>query len=197
MTTHLSTLCIFCGSRPGTDPAHMASASRFVQEVARRNMGIVYGGGNVGIMGQIANEALSLGVPITGVIPRGLLYDEVAHLGLDALHVVDSMHARKSLMAELSDGFVALPGGFGTLEELFEALTWAQLGIHPKPCAVLNVGGYWQPLIEMVGHMIDQGFLGAGQDALLMSHEDPGALIEMMVDYAPPANTIWRQDLDI
>ena len=158
-----TSLCVYCGSANGNDPAYLALARDFGTELARRGITLVYGGGKVGLMGTVADAVLAAGGRVVGVIPRQLVEREVAHTGLTELVVVETMHQRKTRMYELSDAFVALPGGFGTLDEMFEMLTWAQLGLHRYPCAFLDVLGYYAGLRALVDHMVDQGFVQGGQ----------------------------------
>src|SRR5579875_1121481 len=152
-TTVIRRLCVFCGSSPGHDPRYLATARAVGERLARAGLGIVYGGGRVGLMGALADAALAAGGEVIGVIPHALAARELAHQGLTALHVVATMHERKARMSELADAFLVLPGGLGTLEELFEVWSWAQLGVHRKPCGVLDVAGYWQPLLALVEHL--------------------------------------------
>lgn len=165
--SELRSICVFCGSSAGHDPAYRQSAVAVGQLLARRGIRLVYGGGTVGLMGLVANAALSGGGAVIGVIPRGLFSQEVAHTGLTQLIEVESMHQRKMTMFELSDAFVALPGGLGTLEELFEVASWAQLGIHHKPLATLDVAGYWQPLHRLLRNAVDNGFMTDARRALI------------------------------
>lgn len=151
--------CVFCGSSAGTNPVYRAAATELGTALAAANIELVYGGGHVGLMGAVADAVLAAGGTVIGVIPRTLAEREVAHLGLTQLHVVESMHERKALMADLSDGFVALPGGFGTFEEFCEAVTWVQLGIQTKPCVLLDVNGYYEPLIAMFDRAVEDGFV--------------------------------------
>jgi len=151
--------CVFCGSSAGTNPVYRAAARELGTALAAANIELVYGGGHVGLMGAVADAVLAAGGTVIGVIPRTLAEREVAHLGLTQLHVVESMHERKALMADLSDGFVALPGGFGTFEEFCEAVTWVQLGIQTKPCVLLDVNGYYEPLIAMFDRAVEDGFV--------------------------------------
>ncbi len=181
-------ICVFCGSATGWRPEHGDAARELGRALARRRIGLVTGGGRVGLMGATADGALELGGEAVGVIPRALMDRELGHKGMTHLHVVETMHDRKALMAELSDGFVALPGGIGTLEELFEAWTWAGLGIHAKPVGVLDVGGYWDPLLEMADRMVEEGYLPRHlREALLVSRE-PDALIESFLSHRPVAS---------
>src|SRR5438874_4255466 len=171
-------LCVFCGSNPGHAPAYRSLAARLGQTLARRNIVLVYGGGRVGLMGALADAALEAGGEVIGVMPQALIDREIGHRGLTELRVVGSMHERKALMAELADGFVALPGGIGTMEEFFEVLSWAQLGIHNKPCGWLNVSAYYDPLIQFLDHAVKQDFLKATHRALLIVEREPAALLD-------------------
>jgi hypothetical protein len=152
-------ICVFCGASSGRRPVYLEAARAFAATAVARGLGVVYGGGRVGMMGAVADAALAAGGEVIGVIPRELVERELAHDGLTELHVVDSLHERKALMAELADAFVALPGGFGTLDELAEQLTWSQLGLHGKPVGLLDVDGYWRPLVELARHMTDEGYV--------------------------------------
>jgi hypothetical protein len=156
-------LCVYCGSSPGGDPEYVEKARAFGTEMARRGIALVYGGGKVGLMGTVADAVLAAGGQAIGVIPRQLVEREVAHAGLTKLEVVETMHERKTRMFELADAFVALPGGFGTMDEMFEMLTWAQLGLHSYPCAFLDVRGYYRQLRGMLDHMVDERFVRAEQ----------------------------------
>ena len=173
-------VCVFCGSREGDRPLYRDAAAELGTLIARAGHGVVYGGGNIGLMGIIADAALAAGGEVIGVIPRHLLDREVAHGDLSTLHVVGSMHERKALMAELADVFVAAPGGFGTLDELCEILTWAQLGLHHKPCGLLNVAGYFDPLLAMFDQATREGFLSAPHRQLIISDEDPIRLLDRL-----------------
>ena len=159
-------------------PAYADAAKQLARDLVERGFGLVYGGGNVGLMNIIADAVLELGGHVTGVIPNALMSKEVAHRGLSELRVVNSMHERKALMAELSDGFIALPGGIGTMEEFFEVLSWAQLGIHNKPCGLLNVSGYYDPLIEFLDHAVSQDFVKPKHRALLLVESEPAILLD-------------------
>ncbi len=176
----LQRVCVFCGSQPGHSPAHAAAARALGSLLAARGIEVVFGGGRVGLMGMIANEVLARGGRAIGVIPRALMERELGHTGVSELHVVGSMHERKALMAELSDAFVALPGGFGTLEEICEAITWAQLGLHPKPCALLDVEDYWAPLVELFDQAVAAGFVDARSRTLVLHERDPARLLEAL-----------------
>jgi uncharacterized protein (TIGR00730 family) len=171
-------ICVFTGSRHGSSPEYAAAARQFGRELVGRGFGLVYGGGNVGLMNVVANTVLDLGGTVTGVIPSALVSKEVAHRGLTELRVVGSMHERKALMAELSDGFVALPGGIGTMEEFFEVLSWAQLGLHEKPCGLLNIAGYYDSLIAFLDGAVAKDFLKPKHRALMLVEEDPAALLD-------------------
>ena len=176
----LRRICVFCGSQSGRSPAYAEAARALGRELAARGIELVNGGGRVGLMGAIAYEVLARGGRAIGVIPRALLERELGHEGLSELHVVDSMHERKALMAELCDAFVALPGGFGTLEEICEAITWAQLGIHPKPCALLDVEDYWAPLVRLFDQALEQGFVDAQGRARVLHERDPARLLDAL-----------------
>jgi hypothetical protein len=179
-------VCVFCGSSTGRQPAYADAARALGSELARRRLGVVYGGGSVGLMGELADAALAAGGEVIGVIPRGLATKELAHAGLAQLHVVSSMHERKALMASLADGFVALPGGLGTLEELLEILTWSQLGIHRKPIGVVNVGGYWDGLLGFLAQAVAEGFVRPEYAALLLAAGTPGAVLDRLAGWRPP-----------
>jgi uncharacterized protein (TIGR00730 family) len=181
-------LCVFCGSSPGHDRAYAASAEQVGRLFAERGIGLVYGGGRVGLMGVLADAALAAGGEVIGVIPQALLDREVGHRGLTQLHVVDSMHARKALMGELADGFIALPGGVGTLEELFEVWTWAQLGIHSKPCGLLDVDGFFAPLVAFLDSLVEKGFVHPKHRAILAVASTPQELLDRFAAYEPPAD---------
>ena len=178
-------VCVFTGSRPGNRPAYAEAARALGSAIARRGGGLVYGGASVGVMREIADAVLAAGGEVIGVIPRALVDREVAHHGLTELRVVGTMHERKQLMSELCDGFIAMPGGYGTLDELFEILTWAQLGIHGKPIGLVNVTGFWDPLIALVEHMAKEGFIPEDQLALLLTETDPDALLTRMDSRCP------------
>ena len=180
-------ICVFCGSSPGHDPRYLEAARAMGRTIARRGLGLVYGGGSVGLMGAVADAALASGGEVVGVIPQVLQIRELAHKKLSTLHVVGSMHERKALMAELSDGFVALPGGMGTLEELSEVLTWAQLGLHARPVGLLDVAGYYQPLAEFFDRAVGAGFLRPAHRALLLVGHEPAALLDRFAAWRGPA----------
>jgi uncharacterized protein (TIGR00730 family) len=176
-----SRVCVFAGSSSGADPAYAEAAARLARAIVAAGHGVVYGGGRVGLMGVVADAALAEGGEVIGVIPTALRDRERAHQGLTDLRVVETMHERKALMAELSEAIVALPGGYGTLDELFEAVTWSQLGIHDKPVVALDVAGYWQPLRELVGHAVDRGFVAPANRGLLTFAEDPDELVAGLI----------------
>jgi uncharacterized protein (TIGR00730 family) len=184
-------LCVFCGSSPGQDPTYRSLAAAFGELLARRGLGVVYGGGRVGLMGALADAALAAGGEVIGVIPQALLEREVGHSGLTKLHVVGSMHERKALMAELAEGFVALPGGIGTLEELFEVWTWAQLGLHEKPVGLLEAGGFYQPLLAFLDHLVVTGFVRPADRAMLITTSSPEDLLARFAAYVPPPVPKW------
>ena len=170
-------LCVYCGSRPGLDPSFKAAATDVGRLIGNRGWRLVYGGGNVGLMGVVADAALAAGAHVTGVIPRTLMQREVGHPHLSELHVVDTMHQRKQLMAERADAFLALPGGIGTLEELYEVWTWRQLGYHNKPIGLLNTAGYYDPLLAFMARSVDQGFLNPLQMSFVQTGIEPEALL--------------------
>ena len=182
----MKSICVFCGSSPGARPEYTAAARKLGKILADRDLTLVYGGGNVGMMGQIAHAVLEDGGHVTGVIPRAIADMEVAYTDLSDLRIVDSMHARKALMAELSDGFIALPGGLGTLEEFVEVLTWAQLGFHTKPCGLLNPCGYYNSLLSFINHTADQQFIQPAHRELILVEEDPEALLDRFETYVAP-----------
>jgi hypothetical protein len=190
-------ICVYCGSHPGTDPAFLDRAAAFGRLVAERDLGLVYGGGDVGLMGAVADAALAAGGEVYGVIPEALAEREVAHQGLTELVVVDSMHARKRRMADLADGFVALPGGFGTLEELVEMVTWAQLGFHTDPCGLLNVGGYYDGLVSFFDTQVDAGFVEPAHRELLVVTDDPVELLARFETYESPVTTALVDDTEL
>lgn len=171
-------ICVFCGSAPGNDPEFVAAASDLGQLLARRGIDVIYGGGRVGMMGALADSALVAGGRVHGVIPRAMVNLELAHDYLTELHVVETMHERKALMAEMADAFIAMPGGFGTLDELFEALTWSQLGIHDKPCGLLNTRGYFDSLLDFLDRAVNQGFIPAGHRNLLFDESTAAVLVD-------------------
>ena len=187
----LHSLCVFCGANPGVKPEFAAAAAALGQLLGERRVRLVYGGGNVGLMGVLADAALAAGGEVIGVIPQMLVDKELAHRHVTDLRIVGSMHERKALMAELSDAFVALPGGLGTYEELFEVLTWAQLHIHHKPVGCLNVLGYFDPLASLLDHAVAEGFLLASQRRLLVRASDPADLLAELSTQQPVRDAKW------
>ncbi len=173
-------ICVFCGANTGSRTVFAEAVEQLGTVIARRNLGVVYGGGNVGLMGILADAALRAGGEVIGVIPKSLVERELAHTGVSALHIVPTMHERKALMADLSDAFIALPGGFGTLDEFFEILTWAQLGIHSKPCGVLNVDGYFDSLLAFLDRAVNEGLLLAQNRKLFAVEHDASALLHAL-----------------
>jgi uncharacterized protein (TIGR00730 family) len=184
-------ICVFCGSSPGGRPEYRRSAQEMAAELVRRNIGLVYGGSKVGLMGELADAVLRVGGEAEGVIPENLMALEVGHEGLTRLHVVRSMHERKALMADLSDAFVALPGGFGTLEEFCEVVTWTQLGLHAKPCGILNVLGYYSPLLQMFDHAVEERFLKPENRALVLAGDSPAELLQALEEWRPLHAEKW------
>jgi uncharacterized protein (TIGR00730 family) len=179
-------ICVFCGSRPGNRPEYVEAGRRLGLLLAERRIGLVYGGGNVGLMGVVADAALEGGGEVIGVIPHGLVQREMAHGHVTELHVVNGMHERKALMAELSDAVIALPGGFGTFEELFETITWSQLGIHRKAIGILNVSGFYTGLLALADHAVGEGFIPPEIRALILEANEPEALLDLLLGYEPP-----------
>jgi uncharacterized protein (TIGR00730 family) len=184
-------ICVFCGSSVGSRPEYRAATEELGTELARRNIGLVYGGGNVGLMGVLADSVLRAGGEAVGVIPENLMAREIGHNGLAKLHVVRSMHERKALMADLSDAFIALPGGFGTLEEFCEIVTWAQLGLHAKPCGILNVLGYYSPLLAMFDHAVKERFLRRENRALVLARDSASELLRALEEWRPVRVEKW------
>ena len=184
-------LCVFCGSNAGQDPVYLATARALGEALAANGIDLVYGGASVGLMGAVADAALARGGQVTGVMPQALVDKEIAHRGLSDLRVVGSMHERKALMAELADGFIALPGGLGTFEELFEVWTWAQLGYHRKPCALLNAGGFYDKLTDFLDDVVERGFVKPIHRAMLIVESEPAALIGAIRAYGPPKVDKW------
>jgi uncharacterized protein (TIGR00730 family) len=184
-------VCVFCGSNVGSRPEYSAAAEEIGRLLAGRGIALVYGGGKVGLMGKIADTVLRAGGSVTGVIPQALMLKEIGHEGLTELKIVNSMHDRKALMAELSDGFIALPGGFGTLDEFCEILTWAQLGLHHKPCGLLNVNGYYDHFSRFLDHAVDEQFLRPLHRAMVICDDDPEGLLGRMRQYEAPLTGKW------
>ncbi|WP_424135872.1 TIGR00730 family Rossman fold protein [Roseomonas chloroacetimidivorans] len=191
MTLDMKKICVFCGANPGTDPAYAEAARTLGHAIAARGLGLVYGGGKVGLMGVVADGALEAGAEVDGVIPEHLMQRELGHGSVTRLHVVSSMHERKALMAQLSDGFVVLPGGFGTLEEAFEVLTWSQLGLHKKGTVFLDVNGYWSKLNAMLDSMTEAGFVKPEHRLLSMTAATPDEALDLLAAFRPPEVTRW------
>ncbi|RMG71353.1 MAG: TIGR00730 family Rossman fold protein [Bacteroidetes bacterium] len=190
-------ICVFCGSNRGSHPDYTEAARQLGQLLAARGIRLVYGGGKVGLMGEIADAVLESGGEVTGVIPGFLQAKEVGHDDLTEMIVVETMHTRKAIMAEQADGFIAMPGGFGTMDELCEILTWAQLGLHQRPIGLLNVRGYFQTLNTLFDHMVAERFLHQKNREMLLSHHDPERLLDMMAQYRPPDVAKWLDNSKI
>ena len=190
-------ICVFCGSSPGAKPEYLEIARQLGQTLVKRNLGLVYGGARVGIMGEIAKTVHELNGEVIGVIPKDLFQKEVAFIGLSDLRVVETMHERKALMAELADGFIALPGGLGTIEEFFEVLTWGQLNFHQKPCGLLNVAHYYDRVIDFLDVMLDQQFIDSDHRQMVLVDENADALLERFASYHPPQSdkATWALNL--
>jgi uncharacterized protein (TIGR00730 family) len=187
----LQSVCVFCGSSTGSNAAYTEAARSLGTTLAEANLRLVFGGGHVGLMGEISNAVIAAGGDVIGVIPKFLVERELAHEGLSDLRIVGSMHERKALMSDLSEAFIALPGGTGTLEEFFEVLTWAQLGEHKKPCGLLNVAGYYDPLLTVFDRMVEAGFLSESNRAILLVEGDPERLLQRLDHYEPPKTAKW------
>lgn len=187
----LTSLCVYCGSSSGRLDTYTTAARALAQAMVERDIRLVYGGASVGIMGVVADEVLRLGGIAVGVIPEALMRKELAHAGLTELHVTPSMHARKTLMAELADAFVALPGGIGTFEEIFEIWTWAQLGFHRNPCGLLNVASYYDALAVFLDHALAEQFVSPEHHRMLVVESDPAMLLDRFLTYTPPALPKW------
>ncbi len=190
-------ICVYAGSKPGKNPDYVSAARAVGRTLAGRGIGIVYGGGCNGMMGAFADAVLDAGGEAIGVIPRKLTEIETPHDHLTELRLVDTMHERKALMADLADGFIILPGGFGTLEETLETITWAQLGIHEKPIGLLNVAGYYDPLLSLFAHAQEQEFILKEQFGLFIAESDPDRLLDKMAAYSPPALSGWKARKEI
>jgi len=182
----LNSICVFCGSKAGTDPEYQASARKLGRLLAERDIALVYGGGSVGLMGIIADAVLEAGGRVIGVIPRQLATRELLHPGVEEMHVVDDMHTRKAKMSECSDAFIAMPGGFGTLEELFEVVSWVQLGIYVKPVGLLNTSGFYDPLLNMVEHCIETEFIKPKYRDLIIADDTPASLVDHLERHQLP-----------
>jgi uncharacterized protein (TIGR00730 family) len=181
-------ICVFCGSSFGARPAYKDAAERLGKVLAERGIGLVYGGGGIGLMGAVADAVLGGGGEVIGVIPDSLMRREVGHRGVTKLHVVQTMHERKALMADLADAFIALPGGYGTLEELLEIVTWSQLGIQQKPCGLLNVENYWDGLLKVLDHAVDEGFVRQENAQLVLVAQSPEWMLERLSEWEPPGH---------
>jgi uncharacterized protein (TIGR00730 family) len=184
-------LCVYCGSRPGSQPDYTEAAENLARALVRRNIEVVYGGASVGTMGVLANTVLAEGGHVIGIIPQAIVDREVVHRGVSDLRVVRSMHERKTLMAELSDGFIALPGGLGTLDEVVEILTWGQLGLHQKPCGLLNIRDYYRGLIDFLDHAVAERFITDVHRAMLLVEEEPEQLLEHFECYEASVMAKW------
>jgi uncharacterized protein (TIGR00730 family) len=184
-------VCVFCGSSRGARPAYAAAARALGRELVARGQGLVYGGGNVGLMGVVADAVLAAGGEAIGVIPHALMAREIGHTGVTTMHVVDSMHERKARMADEADAFVALPGGVGTFEEMFEAITWTQLGLHAKPCGLLNVDGFYDDLLRFLDHAWAEGFIKPETRAIVKASADPAELLDLLAGAAIPPVPRW------
>ncbi|CAN5778008.1 TIGR00730 family Rossman fold protein [soil metagenome] len=193
----MKSICVYCGASAGFSASYAAGARNLAASLAEQQISLVYGGGNVGLMGIIADEMLRLGAHVTGVIPQALVEKEVSHTGLSQLHIVRNMHERKALMAELSDGFIAMPGGIGTLEELFEMFTWSQLGFHQKPLGLLNIDGFYDGLIMFLRHTVNKGFLRPEHMELLLTESNPSLLMRSLKDFHSPTINKWLQKNDL
>lgn len=184
----LKRICVFCGSSEGARPAYREAAQRLGELLAERGIGLVFGGGSIGLMGAVADAALSKGGEVIGVMPESLVRREIGHSGVTKLHIVETMHQRKALMADLSDAFIALPGGYGTLEELFEVITWSQLGIQQKPCGLLNIEKYWDGLLAMLDRAVDEGFVRPENSQLILVAQRAEPMLERLIEWTPPAH---------
>jgi uncharacterized protein (TIGR00730 family) len=183
-------VCVYCGSNPGVNGIYAEEARRLGNTLVQYNLELVYGGAEVGLMGEVANAVLKAGGKVIGVLPQAFA-DKVSHRGLTELHLADSMHARKQMMFDLSDAFIALPGGFGTIEEFTELLTWAQLGFHAKPCGLMNVCGYYNPFLSFLDHAVSQGFIKQAHREMVFASEEPSALLEHFRSYVAPKTEKW------
>jgi uncharacterized protein (TIGR00730 family) len=193
----LKRICVFCGSSPGAKPEYASAAKALGRELVRRKTSLVYGGGRVGMMYEIARTVHERGGEVIGVIPRGMVERELAYSDLPDLRIVASMHERKAMMAGLADGFIALPGGLGTIEEFFEVLTWAQLGMHHKPCGFLNTAGYFDKLLEFLDHSAAESFIQPEHRAMVLCEKEPASLLEKFDAYVPPDTDMARWALDL
>ncbi len=187
----LKTICVFCGSNPGVNGSYVEAASDLGRHLAQEGIGLIFGGGMTGLMGALADAVLEGGGQATGVIPESMNVPRVVHEGVSEIIVVDTMHTRKATMAQLSDAFIAMPGGLGTFEELFETLTWSQLGYQPKPIGILNVDGYYDPLIELIDHAVDHGFVTPKHRGIFNVDEDAVALVNKLHQFKHPSSSLW------
>ncbi len=187
----MSAICVYCGSAGGKGEVYLAAANKLALELCDRGLDLIYGGASIGLMAETANTVMANGGTVTGVMPRNLFRQEVPHDGLSNMIYVDSMHERKSKMAELADGFIALPGGLGTFEELFEILTWAQLGIHKKPCGVINVNGFYDSFIKLLDTATEEKFIRPVHREMLLIEDDPKSLLDKFQSYSPPDKQKW------
>ncbi len=192
----MKAICVYCGANPGARPEYAEQARALGRVLAGQGLGLVYGGGNVGLMGIIADEVLRCGGEAVGIIPEALMKKEIGHMGLTELHIVSSMHERKQMMADRSDAFIAMPGGVGTYEELFETFTWLQLGYHSKPIGLLNVNGFYDGLLGFLQHAADEGFLRANHAAMLQVSTDPADLVEQLTQWTPQRADRWDEARD-
>ena len=190
---NIESICVYCGSSEGRDEAYGRQARQLGQLLAERSITLVYGGANVGLMRILADASLAKGGRVIGVMPKALVAKEKAHSGLSELHVVGSMHERKALMAEFADGFIALPGGAGTMDELFEVWTWGQLGLHGKPCGLLNIASYYDPLVTFLDHAVSEGFVRACHRDMLVIAETAEEMLARFATYPPPSTEKWIQ----
>lgn len=193
----MTRLAVYCGSSPGADPAYAAAARALGTEMAARGIGLVFGGGHVGLMGAIADAVLEAGGEVIGVIPAALRDKELAHQGCTELHVVSTMHERKSLMADFAKGFIALPGGYGTFDEMFEMLTWGQLGYHTRPCGFLNVAGYYDALFVFLDSCVEARFVTRVHREMIITATEPGELLDGMAAFQPPDQAKWLDRFDL
>ena len=190
-------ICVFCGSSAGNNSTYVKSARKLGETLTECGITLIYGGSNVGLMGEIANTMIGKNGNVIGIIPKVLVEKEVAFTNLKDLRIVDSMHERKALMAKLADGFISMPGGFGTLEETIEMLTWTQLGIHEKPLGLLNVEGYFEHLLEFIDHMVAEGFLVQGFRDMVIEDDYPAGLLDKMIKFSPPQIDKWWLDKEV
>jgi uncharacterized protein (TIGR00730 family) len=196
MEKRFEKICVFCGSREGKRPRYVEEAKHLGRLLAQREIHLVYGGGSIGLMGTIADAVIAEGGHVIGVIPEKLAHKEIVHQGAQEMHIVDTMHTRKAKMATLSDAFIAMPGGYGTFEELFEVITWAQIGIHKKPIGLLNVEGYFDALLQFIDHSIAEGFVHPDHRALIVSATDPQSLLDALDTYQGASSILKLMELE-